>query len=72
MVLAVGMESSDISDLVEMMKISVGVDGFLLEVHPKLRPVELAQSGFLLAAPDAAACVHEGALTLVEMEVNGK
>jgi heterodisulfide reductase subunit A len=115
------MESSDISDLVEMMKISVGVDGFLLEVHPKLRPVEIAQAGILLAgtcqapfdmgettasASGAAvkasailgrgyveldpfvaevdlnkcngngacvkACVHEGALTLVEMEVNGE
>jgi len=120
-VLAVGMESNDISDLVEMMKISVGVDGFLLEVHPKLRPVEIAQAGIMLAgtcqapfdmgettaAASGAAvkasailgrgyveldpfvaevdlnkcngtgacvesCVHEGALTLVEMEVNGE
>ena len=48
-VLAVGMESNDISDLVEMMKLPVGVDGFLQEVHPKLRPVEIAKSGVLLA-----------------------
>jgi heterodisulfide reductase subunit A len=48
-VLAVGMEPNDISDLVEMMKLPVGVDGFLQEVHPKLRPVEIAQSGILLA-----------------------
>lgn len=48
-VLAVGMEPNDISDLVEMMKLPVGVDGFLQEVHPKLRPVEIAQAGLLLA-----------------------
>ena len=48
-VLAVGMEPNNISDLVEMMKLPVGVDGFLQEVHPKLRPVEIAQSGVLLA-----------------------
>ncbi|MEJ5364962.1 MAG: CoB--CoM heterodisulfide reductase iron-sulfur subunit A family protein [Desulfosoma sp.] len=48
-VLAVGMEPSDIGDLVDMMKLPVGADGFLLEVHPKLRPVELATAGLLLA-----------------------
>jgi len=48
-VLAVGMEPNNISDLVEMMKLPVGTDGFLQEVHPKLRPVEIAQSGLLLA-----------------------
>lgn len=48
-VLATGMEASDIRDLVEMMKLPVGADRFLLEVHPKLRPVELPQAGILLA-----------------------
>jgi heterodisulfide reductase subunit A len=48
-VLAVGMQPSNISDLVEMMKLPVGADRFLLEVHPKLRPVELANTGILLA-----------------------
>jgi heterodisulfide reductase subunit A len=48
-VLAVGMEPSGISDLIEMMKLPVGVDRFLQEVHPKLRPVELANTGMLLA-----------------------
>lgn len=47
--LAVGMEPNDISGLVEMMKLPVGEDGFLQEVHPKLRPVELAVAGILLA-----------------------
>jgi heterodisulfide reductase subunit A len=48
-VLAVGMEPNDISDLVDMMKLPAGADRFLQEVHPKLRPVELANTGILLA-----------------------
>jgi heterodisulfide reductase subunit A2 len=48
-VLSVGMEPADVSDLVEMMKLPVGADRFLLEVHPKLRPVELSVAGILLA-----------------------
>jgi heterodisulfide reductase subunit A2 len=31
------------------MKLPTGMDGFLQEVHPKLRPVELANTGILLA-----------------------
>jgi heterodisulfide reductase subunit A len=48
-VLSTGMEPTDVSDLVEMMKLPVGADRFLLEVHPKLRPVELSVGGILLA-----------------------
>lgn len=48
-VLSVGMEPADVSDLVDMMKLPVGADRFLLEVHPKLRPVELAVAGIVLA-----------------------
>ncbi|NIQ92498.1 MAG: CoB--CoM heterodisulfide reductase iron-sulfur subunit A family protein [Deltaproteobacteria bacterium] len=48
-VLAVGMEPNNVSDLVEMMKLPVGADRFLQEVHPKLRPVELSQAGIMLA-----------------------
>jgi heterodisulfide reductase subunit A len=48
-VLAVGMEPNNISDLVDMMKLPTGADRFLQEVHPKLRPVELANTGILLA-----------------------
>jgi heterodisulfide reductase subunit A len=48
-VLAVGMEAQPISDLVDMMKLPTGVDRFLQEVHPKLRPVEVANNGILLA-----------------------
>ncbi len=66
-VLAVGMEPNPVPDLVEMMKLPVGVDRFLLEVHPKLRPVELSVSGILLAGTCQApmdmgeACAGAGA-----------
>jgi heterodisulfide reductase subunit A len=120
-VLAVGMEANDITELVQLMKLPVGADRFLQEVHPKLRPVELSAAGILLAgtcqapfdigescaaasgaavkaaailsrgyveldpfvaevdldkcrgsAACVAACLSEGALTLVEREVNGQ
>jgi len=120
-VLATGVEPNNVSDLVEKMKLPVGTDRFLLEVHPKLRPVELPISGILLAgtcqapmdvgeacnAAGAAAvkaaallgrgyveldpfvaqvdlekckgngecvevCLSDGALNLVEMEVDGQ
>lgn len=48
-VLAVGMMPSPIEDLMDMLKISPGSDRFLLEVHPKLRPVETAVTGVVLA-----------------------
>jgi heterodisulfide reductase subunit A len=48
-VLAVGMVPRAIDDLVQMLKVSRGNDRFLLEVHPKLRPVEMAVNGILLA-----------------------
>jgi heterodisulfide reductase subunit A len=48
-VLAVGMTPRDIDDLIQMLKVSRGTDRFLLEVHPKLRPVETAVTGVVLA-----------------------
>ena len=48
-VLATGMQPRQIDDLVKMLKISRGTDRFLLEVHPKLRPVETAVNGVILA-----------------------
>ncbi len=48
-VLAVGMVPGDTTKLVQSLKLPVGADRFLLEVHPKLRPVELAVHGALLA-----------------------
>ncbi|MFA5111850.1 MAG: 4Fe-4S dicluster domain-containing protein, partial [Desulfobaccales bacterium] len=48
-VLAVGQEPHNIAGLVEKMKIPVGADRFLQEVHPKLRPVEVSVAGIMLA-----------------------
>jgi len=48
-VLAVGMRPRDVDQLIRMLKVSRGSDGFLLEVHPKLRPVETAVNGIVLA-----------------------
>jgi heterodisulfide reductase subunit A len=48
-VLAVGFMPSPVDDLVGKLKISPGTDRFLLEVHPKLRPVETAVPGVILA-----------------------
>lgn len=120
-VLSVGMMPNDISRLIDAFKLPVGTDRFLQEVHPKLRPVEMAVNGLLLAgtsqgprditescASAAAAaskaaialgkgyvelepfvaqvdpvkcdgcglclseCSYEGALTLTDIEVDGK
>ena len=48
-VLATGMLPSPIPELIESQKLPVGSDGFLLEAHPKLRPVEVANNGIFLA-----------------------
>jgi len=48
-VLAVGMVPRKIDNLVDMLKISRGTDRFLLEAHPKLKPVEMAVRGIILA-----------------------
>jgi len=48
-VLATGVMPRDISDIIAMRKLAVGTDRFLQEVHPKLRPVETAANGILLA-----------------------
>ncbi|MCA9931412.1 MAG: CoB--CoM heterodisulfide reductase iron-sulfur subunit A family protein, partial [Anaerolineales bacterium] len=48
-VLAVGMMPNPVDDLIKLLKVSPGTDRFLLEVHPKLRPVETAVPGIVLA-----------------------
>jgi len=48
-VLVTGMEAGAIGDLVSLMKLPLGADGFLQEVHPKLAPVETAVAGIFLA-----------------------
>jgi heterodisulfide reductase subunit A len=49
LVLATGLVARDMGRLVDLYHCSTGADRFLLEVHPKLRPVELAASGLFLA-----------------------
>lgn len=77
-VLAVGMEPTPIPDLVDMMKLPVGADRFLLEVHPKLRPVELSITGILLAGTCQApmdvgeACNAAGAAAVKTSAMLGK
>ena len=48
-VLAVGIMPRDTQVLEKMLRVSHGNDRFLLEVHPKLRPVETAVNGVILA-----------------------
>ena len=48
-VLAVGMMPNPVPDLMDQLKITPGKDRFLLEAHPKLRPVETAVPGVVLA-----------------------
>ena len=48
-VLATGMVPRNIVKLIDMFKLPRSADGFLQEVHPKLRPVESAVEGVFLA-----------------------
>jgi len=48
-ILAVGIMPRNVEDLIQMMKVFPGTDRFLLEVHPKLRPVETPVPGIVLA-----------------------
>ncbi len=48
-VLATGIMPSLVADIIALLKISAGKDRFLLEVHPKLQPVETAVPGVVLA-----------------------
>ncbi len=48
-VLATGLMPNDIASIVEKLKLPTGSDRFLSEAHPKLRPVEVANTGIYLA-----------------------
>jgi heterodisulfide reductase subunit A len=49
-VLATGMiPRPDTSDVARLLKLSQSADGFLLEAHPKLRPVDTTSDGIFLA-----------------------
>jgi heterodisulfide reductase subunit A len=49
LVLATGMIPHDIENVIEQLKLARSEDGFLQEVHPKLRPVEMAVGGVFVA-----------------------
>lgn len=49
LVLVIGMEAPKQEKIVEELKITTGHDGFMLEIHPKLQPVEVSQGGIFLA-----------------------
>jgi heterodisulfide reductase subunit A len=64
-VLVTGMVPRDNADLVRTLKLPVGRDGFLNEIHPKLRPVETVVDGVLIAG----AC--QGPKTAAESVTSG-
>ncbi len=49
LVLGTGMTAGDTESLADVFKLACSEDGFLQEVHPKLRPVEPAVAGIFLA-----------------------
>jgi heterodisulfide reductase subunit A2 len=69
-VLATGMMPGDTAALVDSLKLPLGTDRFLQEVHPKLRPVELANNGVFVAGtcqgpmtiPEACAAAEAAAV----------
>lgn len=49
-VLGVGLEPrKDVREIIDLFKLSQSADGFFLEAHPKLRPVDTASDGIYLA-----------------------
>lgn len=80
-VLSIGMEISKGSqDIAELLKLSNSPDGFLMEAHPKLRPVETAIEGIYLAGccqgpkdiPDTVAQAKAAASSAVIPLIQGK
>ncbi len=65
LVLAVGLTPGNGAPLREILKLPVGPDGFFLEAHPKLRPIETVLDGIFLAG----AC--QGPKDLAESLVQG-
>lgn len=48
-VLVTGMQACANDELVDTLKLPVGLDGFYNEIHPKLRPVETVMDGIMIA-----------------------
>ncbi|MGD9642824.1 MAG: CoB--CoM heterodisulfide reductase iron-sulfur subunit A family protein [Elusimicrobiales bacterium] len=80
-VLVTGMMPADIKLITSQMKLPIGADRFLQEVHPKLRPVEMANSGVFIAgttqapmditeaAASAATAAAKAAILLAEPDI---
>jgi len=81
LVLVTGMMPADIKLIASQLKLPVGADRFLQEVHPKLRPVEMANSGVFIAgaaqapmditetAASAATAAVKAAILLAEPDI---
>jgi heterodisulfide reductase subunit A len=63
-VLVTGMEARPNSELIDVLKLPVGKDGFFNEVHCKLRPVETVMDGILIAgSAQGPKNVHESSIS---------
>ncbi len=72
--------NSDLANISAITHASVGADGFLLEAHPKLRPLESAMSGVFLAGacqgpkdiPDTVAQASGAAAKVIDLLQSGE
>jgi len=80
-VLGVGLEPrGDIREIIDIFKLSQSTDGFFLEAHPKLRPVDTAVDGVFLAGccqgpkdiPDTVAQAKGAASSALMLMASGK
>ena len=63
-VLVTGMEARSNRQLIDVLKLPVGKDGFFNEIHPKLRPVETVMDGILIAgSAQGPKNVHESTIS---------
>jgi heterodisulfide reductase subunit A len=63
-VLVTGMEARPNQELIDVLKLPLGKDGFFNEIHPKLRPVETVMDGILIAgSAQGPKNVHESTIS---------
>jgi heterodisulfide reductase subunit A len=63
-VLVTGMEARPNRELIDVLKLPVGKDGFFNEIHPKLRPVETVMDGiFIAGSAQGPKNVHESSIS---------
>jgi len=63
-VLVTGMEARPNRELIDVLKLPLGKDGFFNEIHPKLRPVETVMDGILIAgSAQGPKNVHESTIS---------